>query len=272
MGNSLIVDNSNFQAEVLEKSYEKPVIVDFYATWCGPCQILGPILSKLVQEYDFVLAKVDIDKNQELASRFQVEGVPDVRVAKKGEIFPGFVGALSEKDLREFLANLGLKSDLEMSLAAAQNAITGGDVKLAKKLFDELFVKYPDNKLVAIEAAKFLVKCNQLEAAKKILATVGEDEREFYSQAQSVLTLVEFKEAILNPGESELDRKYAQAAKLTLAEDYERALQLFLEIVETSRKYRDDGARKAMLAVFKLLGENDSLTQKYQQELMMTLY
>ncbi|MEC4983162.1 MAG: tetratricopeptide repeat protein [Oscillatoria sp. PMC 1068.18] len=272
MSNSLVVDNSNFNAEVLEKSYQKPVVVDFYATWCGPCQILKPILEKLVQEYDFILAKVDIDANQELASRFQVEGVPDVRVVNQGEMFPGFVGALSEKDLREFLGNLGLKSDLEMSLAAAQSAIAAGDAKQAKKLFDELFTKYPENKLVTLEAAKFLISCNQLEAARKMLVTIREDEREFYPQAQSVLTLVEFKEAIQNPGESELDRKYAEAAKLTLANDYEAGLRLFLEIVETSRKYRDDGARKAMLAVFKLLGEKHPLTQKYQQELMMTLY
>lgn len=272
MGYSIEADRANYDTEVLEKSYEKLVLVDFYATWCGPCQLLKPMLEKLVKEYDFVLAKVDIDKNPELANQYGIEGVPDVRIAIQGEMIPGFVGALSEPQLRDFLAQLNLKSELELGLEAARNAIASRDARGAKQIFDELFATYPDNSQLVIEAAQFLLRVNQLDAAEKMLDTMGADRQEYYDRAQSIKALVQFKKVIENPGESKLDRQFSKAAGLTLAGDYEGALKLFLEIVQESRKYRDDGARKAMLSIFNLLGSNHPLTQKYQQELTLVLY
>ncbi len=272
MGSSVEVNSSTYATEVSEKSYEKPVLVDFFATWCGPCQILKPILEKLVKEYDFVLAKVDIDQNPALANQFGIEGVPDVRIVLKGEMLPGFVGVLPEPQLRELLANLHLKSELEIGLEAIQEAKAAGKMKRAKQLFDQLFAKYPENQRLVIESAKFLISLNQLESAEKMLATIGADDREYYPQAKAVKALIAFKQEAENPGESELDQKFARAARLTLQEDYEAGLKLFLEIVGTDRKYKGDGARKAMLAVFNLLGDRHPLTKEYQQQLMLTLY
>ena len=272
MGYSIEADRGNYKTEVLQKSYEMPVLVDFYATWCGPCQLLKPILEKLVKEYDFVLAKVDIDKNPELASEYGIEGVPDVRLVVQGETMPGFVGALSEPQLREFLAQLNLKSELEVGLEAARSAIAVQDALRAKQIFNELFAKYPDKPSITLEAAQFLLRVNQLEAAQKMLDTIGADQRDAYTKAQSLKTLIQFQQIIDAPAESELDRQFAKAAQLTLATDYDGALQLFLAIVQESRRYRDDGARKAMLSIFNLLGNTHPLTQKYQQELMLVLY
>ena len=92
MGISIEVDNTTFDTEVLKNSHKKPVLVDFYATWCGPCKMLKPILEKLVQEYDFILAKVDVDQNPHLAQTYGIEGLPDVRVVSVGEVKTGFVG------------------------------------------------------------------------------------------------------------------------------------------------------------------------------------
>ncbi|MDY7014774.1 MAG: thioredoxin domain-containing protein, partial [Cyanobacteriota bacterium] len=245
MGYSIEADRGNYETEVLEKSYEMPVLVDFYATWCGPCQLLKPVLEKLAKEYDFVLAKVDIDKNSELASQYGVEGVPDVRIVTQGETIPGFVGALSEPQLREFLGQLNLKSELEIGLEETRNAISSQDAPRAKRIFDELFAKYPDSEALALEAAQFLVRVNQLEAAREMLETIGAEKREAYAKAQSLKALIEFQHIINTPAESELDRQFSKAARLTLAQDYEGALKLFLEIVQEERRYRDDGARKA---------------------------
>ena len=272
MGTSIDIDANNFATEVVEPSYQKPVVVDFYATWCGPCKILKPILEKLSQEYDFTLAKIDIDKNPDLANAYHVEGVPDVRIVNQEEVLPGFVGVLPEPKIREMLEQLNFKSSLEMELKSLQNAIASGDPKEAKKLFDKLFDKYPGNLRITIEAAKFLIGLNRFEDATKLLDTIPPAEREVYSQAQGVKGLIVFKQEAENPGETELDKTYAEACRLTLKSDYDRALQLFLEIVVTSRKFKEDGARKAMLSIFNLLGDEHPLTKQYRKELMLQLY
>ncbi|MGL5871048.1 MAG: tetratricopeptide repeat protein [Xenococcaceae cyanobacterium] len=272
MGLSVEVNSDNYNTEVVEKSYEKPIIIDFFATWCGPCQILKPILEKLVKEYDFVLAKVDIDRSPELASQFSIEGVPDVRVVVKGEMMPGFVGVLPEEQLRQLLNKLNLKSNLDIELETIREAKARGDFQQAKAIFDRLFERYPENKLLVIESAKFLIDLDRLESASKILATVNVSDSEYYSHAQRLRSLIFFKEVAETPEESELAQKFSQASRLTLQEDYETALKLFLEIVKGDRKYKNDGARKAMLAIFTLLGNDHALTNEYQKQLMMTLY
>ncbi|MCW6038467.1 tetratricopeptide repeat protein [Spirulina subsalsa FACHB-351] len=272
MGHSITVNTENFAQEVVETSHQKPVLVDFFATWCGPCQVLKPLLEKLVQEYDFILAKVDIDQNPELASQFGVEGVPDVRVVQQGRVFSGFVGATSEGKIRELLAQLNLKSSLELGLEAAKQAIAQGNAPLAKQQYDQLFEQFPDSALVTIEAAKFLLQVNQPEAAQKMLNTIDSSDRDYAQQIQSLRLLIELTTAAKQGGESELDRKFAQAAQNALSGDYEEALQGFLEIVECDRQYRKDGAKKALLSLFSLLGHQHPLTQKYQQELTLLLF
>lgn len=273
MGMAIAVDSDNFATEVVQRSYEKPVLVDFFATWCGPCQMLKPLLEKLLKEYDFVLAQVDIDRNPELANTYGVEGVPDVRIATQGQIQPGFVGVLPEPKLRELLTNLNLKSGLEMGLVAIQGAKTAGDIETVKRLFSELIEQYPDNRVLILEAAKFLVGQNRLDSAEKLLSAIQESERSYFTQAQAVKALIQFQRECENPAlDHELDKPYLQAAQSTLKEDYEAALQGFLDIVERDRKYRNDGARKAMLTLFDLLGDEHPLTKTYRRRLMSTLY
>jgi putative thioredoxin len=272
MGYSVEVNSSNYATEVIEKSYEKLVIVDFFATWCGPCQILKPILEKLAKEYDFVLAKVDIDRSPELANKFGIEGVPDVKIVKSGEMLSGFVGVLPEQQLRELLDKLNLKSKIEIELESIREAKAVGDLKQAKKILDRLFEEYPDNSALTIEAAKFLINLNQLEAAEKMLNTVKEDDREFYAKAVALKGFILLQKETGEAGETEIDRKYSQAINLALEEKYESALELFLDIVTANRKYKNDAARKAMLSIFNLLGSQHPLTKQYQQHLMLALY
>ena len=209
MGLSITTDQANFAHDVLEASYQKPVLVDFFATWCGPCQMLKPLLEKLAQEYDFVLAKVDIDQNQELAQAYDVQGVPDVRIVLDGEVTEGFVGVLPEPQLRELMAQLNLKSTLEIGLTQVYDAAVIGQMELAQTTLKALLDQYPDNREL------------QLEVVQK---------------------------------------------------DYQAALEILLELVSRDRTYRDDGARKAMLDVFNLLGNEHPLTTEYRKRLMLILY
>lgn len=272
MGSSVDVNSTNFNTEVVEKSYEKPVVIDFYATWCGPCKLLKPILEALQQEYDFALVAIDIDKDPQLASTYRVEGVPDVKIVDGGRIVDEFVGVKPEPQIREMLEKLNLKSELHQGIEAMNQAIASGNPKEAKEICDRLFTKYPDNPHLILEAAKFLINTNHSEDAEKLLATITREHREYYPQAQAVKALIHFQDAANNPGESKLDQQYANACRLALAKDYEAALPLFLDIVSTSRKYRDDGARKAMLAIFDLLGGDRPLTKEYRKQLQMALY
>ncbi|MBD1910993.1 MULTISPECIES: tetratricopeptide repeat protein [unclassified Leptolyngbya] len=273
MGTSVVVNHATFEAEVLQKSFEKPVLVDFYAQWCGPCKLLKPMLEKLVQEYDFVLAKVDIDENPDLANAFAVEGVPDVRVVQNGQMQNGFVGVLPEPQLRQFLVDLNLTSARETGLEAIQVAKAAGEWEEVEKLFVNLAEQYPEDKGLAMEAAQFLISRQKFDEAQKALAEVSPHDREFGQKVEALRSLIQLHQdsETLTPA-SDLDTHYLKAVQLTLAEDYEAALQSWLELVARDRKYRQDAARKTMLTIFALLGDDHALTMAYRRKLMSTLY
>ncbi|NJN87116.1 MAG: tetratricopeptide repeat protein [Leptolyngbyaceae cyanobacterium SL_7_1] len=273
MGTSIVVSSQNFAADVVQRSYQKPVLVDFFATWCGPCQLLKPMLEKLAQEYDFVLAKIDIDQNPDLANTYAVEGVPDVRVVRQGEMSQGFVGVLPEPKLRELLAQLDLKSQLETGLEAVRVAQVAGDTAEVEQLLDRLLSQYPGDRILALEAAQIWIRQAQIDRANSLLSDIGEHEREFFDKAQALKMLIQFKREMDQPTlDSDLDQHYLKGIEFTLQEHYEEALQVFLELVSRDRRYRQDAARKAMIALFNLLGDDHPLTRHYRKQLMLALY
>ncbi|MEA5541299.1 MAG: tetratricopeptide repeat protein [Limnoraphis robusta] len=272
MGYSIEVNSDNFEREVLQKSEEQIILVDFFATWCGPCQLMKPLLEKLVEEYDFILAKVDIDKNPDLANTYNVEGVPDVRIVQQGEVLPGFVGALNEVQLRQLLGQLNFKSEVDQEFAKIKTAIVNRDLDLAQNLFKQLLKKYPNQPDLTLQAALFFIEMKQSDEATQLLATISEDQREYYPKAQALKQLIEFQAVVQQPGTTELDQLYAQACRFTLEKNYPQALKTFLEVVKIDRSYKNDGARKAMLSLFELLGDDHSLTKEYRKQLMLQLY
>ncbi len=273
MGTSLNVNSSNFDLDVLQQSFEKPVLVDFFAQWCGPCQMLKPLLERLAQEYDFVLAKVDIDQNQDLASIYHIEGVPDVRIVNQGTVQPGFVGVLPEPKLRELLVQLGLKSGLETGLEAVQSAMATGDIDQAKSLLKQLLTQYPTNSQLQINAAQFLMSVNDVDAAEAVLGVIQAGDRQYFKTTEAMRGLIQLKRITLDPViEHELDQVFVNAARSTLDGDYETALQLFLEVTSRDRTYKNEAARKAMLTVFDMIGDDHPLTRHYRKQLMLMLY
>lgn len=281
MGYSIEVYDHNFEEEVLEKSHHLPVIVDFFATWCGPCQMLKPILETVAKEYDCVVAKIDIDQNQYLASAYQIEGVPDVKVFRDGKVVDGFVGVLPEPQLKELLANCQVFSTIDKELEVVKLAISSQDWQSAQTSLNDLIARYPGNHRVALEAAKCSIAIDRLDRALELICDIREDEKPYYAQAQAVKALIEFKQKGSQPLESGdraanpqeyRQRQFDRACLLTVQEQYEEALPLFLDIVEQDRQFRDDGARKAMLTIFELLGNEHSLTKEYRKKLMLVLY
>lgn len=265
------INQDNFQKEVIENSYSKPVVVDFFATWCGPCQILKPMLEKLAQEYDFILAKVDIDVNPDLANEFGVEGVPDVRIVQQGQMQPGFVGALPEAQLRSFIEQLNLKSDLNDHLDLLEQAIANKNYPQAKKILDQLFGTYPGHPKVILQAVRFLMVLDRMADGEKLLGTMKNGAAEYSRQVESLQTLIQYKQLLQTPTDSDLDAKFAQGINLAVGGNYEPALTILLEIIQANRQYREDGARKAMLAIFNWLGSQHPLSRQYRQKLMIIL-
>ena len=273
MGTAISVNQTNFAAEVIEKSHQTPVLVDFFAQWCGPCQMLKPVLEKLAQEYNFVLAKVDIDQSPELAHTYGVEGVPDVKVVVDGKVTDGFVGMLPEPRLREFLAQLQITSLLDEALESIYADAAIGNVDQAEKRLVALLEQHPDNRGLTLEAANFYIEADRLEVADSLLAKIQDYDKEYAPHAKTLRAIVQFKQITLQPaGDSEFDRAFHHAASLVIEENYDSALEQFLTILTKDRRFRDDGSRKAMLAIFDLLGDDHPLTKDYRKRLVMALY
>ncbi|OUC15739.1 MAG: co-chaperone YbbN [Alkalinema sp. CACIAM 70d] len=272
MGTSLAVNQQSFATEVLEKSYEKPVLVDFYATWCGPCQMLKPILETMVQEYDFVLAKVDIDENPDLANTYGVSGVPDVRIVTEGAVKPGFVGVLPEHQIRQLLEQLSLRSQLNAELEALYAEAAEGQVAESTAKLQALLEKYPNDYGLILEAANFYLEAGNHEKAETLLGIIPQYEKEYAARARGLQSLIQFQQITQLEVLSELDGMYQTAAQAALDQDYEAALQGFLAIVQRDRLYRNDAARRAMLSLFDLLGNDNPLTHQYRKQLMMAIY
>ncbi|MCY7392024.1 MAG: tetratricopeptide repeat protein [Leptolyngbyaceae cyanobacterium CAN_BIN12] len=272
MGSSIVATSENFATEVLEKSNEQIVVVDFFAQWCGPCQLLKPMLEKLVQEYDFVLAKVDIDENPDLAQTYGVQGVPDVRIVADGIVNDGFVGALAEPELRQLLAQLKITSTLDASMQKVYDAAASNQLSTAESLLNILLEQHPNNRGVILEATNFYIETNQIERAQTLLAVI-EHEQEYASQIKLLKALIFFKQIATEPETTDdRDRTFQTAANQVLADEHQAALDTLIELLNRDRTYRNDGARKSMLTVFDLLGDDHLLTKEYRKKLMSALY
>lgn len=287
MGNTpyvIDVNEQDFQSKVLAKSYEVPVVVDFWAPWCGPCRMLGPVLEQLAEEFGgrFILAKVNTDQNQGLAMRYGIQGIPAVKAFRNGQIVAEFVGAQPKPVVRRFIEQL-IPSPEDEKIAEAQRLASQGFDERAEALFREVLEHNPDHWDGALAFATFLVNRGRFDEAREVLARIPEETPQGQRAAQLLAEIAIKEQAAQGPGEDELrarlaenpddvEAHFALASLLSAQERYDEALAEFLEVVKRDRSYKDDGARKAMLAIFEKLGDDHPLTQKYRSQLAMFLY
>lgn len=269
MGSYIDVTSESFERDVVEQSRNAVVVVDFWAAWCGPCRMLAPILEKLSAEYGFVLTKLNTDEHPDIAKKYNIGGIPDVRIFRGGKEVDGFVGALPEPRIREVF-NKYAKSEVDGILAqlAAET-----DKDKAATAYAQLIQDYPNNKKVLMAAAEFYLSVKNIDEAEKLLSKISEDDADHYPRAQALRGIIGFiRECVNSNKENELDRIFADASCLVLQNKHGEALALFLEILKKDRKYRDDGARKAMITIFNILGAANPLVLEYRQKLSMALH
>ncbi|MGH8509139.1 MAG: tetratricopeptide repeat protein [Gammaproteobacteria bacterium] len=282
--NVIEVDQANFDAQVRQRSRVIPVLVDFWAPWCAPCRVLSPILVKLAEEYQgrIVVATVDTDKNQRLALEHRIQSIPAVKLYKNGEVIDEFLGVQPESVIRALLDRHGERqSDRQRAAAAA--ALARGDADAAERLLRQALASDPDNQRLHPDLAAVLIQRGRFEEAHEIIADLPA-QRQLDEDISKLRVRIDFarvvhaapEEAMLrqridaDPGDCEA--RYQLSARLIMGDRFEPALEQLMEIIRRDRKYRDDSARKAIVAVFNLLAAQDPLVRRYRALMSSALY
>ena len=270
------VSESNFMQEVVEASRRLPVLVDFWAPWCGPCRSLGPILEKLAAEYQGRLrvVKINSDENQALAGQFDVRGIPNVKAVVDGRIVDEFTGALPESAVREFIDAL-LPSPAEPLRQEAQAARARGEADAARKLLRQAIRLDPGHEQARLDLVDVLLDAGDLAEARRLLdafAEQGKDRTRIDSLAAR-LALAQDGAGTADEGAlrarigadgGDLAARLDLAKRLAAKLDYRGALEELLEIVRRDRGFQDDIGRRTLLQIFSLLGPDSDLVREYR--------
>jgi putative thioredoxin len=269
----MVYDVHDFDAEVIQRSYTQPVLVDFWAEWCMPCKMLSPILERLAsqQESRWVLAKVDTEEHPQVASQFDVRGIPNVKLFVDGKAIAEFTGALPEYAVSQWLTRV-LPSKSRASIERAREFIAAGDLAGARELLAEANLSDPDDQEVSVLLAQTLVFSDRPRASSLVERV---DEPKHSELADAIRTLLHLLDVVDHPEllpDSHAKSLYWSAASDVKLKNFDSALGKFIDVIRTDRFFDDDGARKACIAIFKYLGEEHPITQKHRRQFGSALY
>ena len=283
MSYSFDVTAEDFASRVIDASHQQPVLVDFWATWCGPCQALLPVLTRLADSYQgaFLLAKVEIDQQPDLARQFGVRSVPTVKLFRNGQQVDEFMGALPEGQIREFLDRHIVKAS-DAAMQQALQRYEQGDTEAALDEMGKILEADPDNHHNALIYARVLLQEGHYEEARQWLdalpASIQDDPQaaalraqlEFIHIAESAPDEASLQQTLnSDPGNSEA--RYQLAIRRLLQGNHESAIEELLYLVKHDRNHGDDAARKALLKIFDMLGDGHELVGRYRRQLAMAL-
>ena len=265
---------ANFQQEVLEKSHQTPVLVDFWAPWCGPCRTLGPVLEKLADENGeaWTLAKVNTDENPDLSMQYGIRGIPAVKLFVDGRVVNEFTGALPEFAVRKWLDE-ALPSENKKRLAQAKAALNTNRADLAEPLLRQVLSEEPDHATARLLLAQLLAFRNPDEAAALVQGVAAEPA--FGQIQQAIQTVARLTHLHGHPDalpDEDGKATYLAALDALAQRDFDTALTQLIDALQKNRYYDDDGARKAGIALFTLLGPDHPVTRKHRRTFDMWLY
>ena len=277
-----ITDN-NYQEAVIETSRRVPVLVDFWASWCQPCQMLMPVLARLAEDYQgkFILAKINTEEQQAIAAQFGIRSIPTVKLFRNGEPVDEFAGALPEAEIRKFL-DKHIPRESDALVDQARQLLQQGDAQGARNLLEQAKATDPSNSNIDLALAQSLATIGDTAKAGEILQGLPADMRS-KPEVQTLQARLFFETLLADaPSEDELKQRldsdendtqalYLLAAHQAAGQHYEQAMELLLQLMKKDRSYGDDDARKALLKLFDLLGD-DPLVPRYRSKMMSLIY
>lgn len=269
------VSETDFEIAVIAKSHESPVVVDFWAPWCGPCRVLGPILEKLAAEGrgSFLLAKLNVDQNPSISAQYNIRGIPAVKAFRDGIVVAEFVGALPEPKVREFINKIA-PSEADRAMDEAQSLLATRHWARAEAAFRAALQDQPGNGAASLGLVKTLLAQGKGCEAEELLENFpGGSEIAAAEKLKSLAHLLCEIEPDEPPiCETDLDALYYQSGRLLARGQWDAAMDGLLETLRRDRKYRRGEPRLIMLGLFELLGEDDPRTREYRRELASVLF
>ncbi len=274
---------ATFEDTVIRKSLETPVLVDFWATWCGPCKTLGPVLEKLAADYNgaFLLAKVDVDAEQELAAAFQIRSVPTVMLVKDGQLVDGFPGALPEGQLREFLKHHGIEPAAAVEETVEEIAAPPVDPHEEVMRLRKAIEAEPEQAALKLDLALALLQTGAATEAEHLLdalpANLATDERTVKARARLGFAAllkdappVEVLEAAIASDPADLRARHLLGVRKLVGGDAEAGLSQFIEMLQRDRTYGDNLAKKSLIDAFRVV-EDEDLVGRYRRRMSSLL-
>ncbi|HYQ73290.1 MAG TPA: thioredoxin [Gammaproteobacteria bacterium] len=284
LNNIVNVTSETFQAQVIAQSAQAPVLVDYWADWCGPCQMQMPVLQKLVEEYagKFTLAKVNTDEQRELAREHGIRSLPTMRLFRHGEMVEEILGAQTESTLR-ILLDRYIERASDKLRASAIETFQQGRRDEALEMLRNARQAEPDNHQLTLDTVGLCLQSGRLDEAGQLLAELPRDVRD-EAEAVQLRALLDFSlaaadappadelEAAVAASPDDLSLRYQLGAIHVLNDHMEEALEAFMFILEHDRAFRDDIGRRSLLAVFDILGGDSDLVQRYRRRLFNALH